>query len=1034
MVQAMIIKVTGLVEPRGVAVNWLSHQVYWVDAGVDTISVASLDGKQRRTLISSGLDQPHAIVVDPSGGMIYWTDWGREPKLERAKLDGKDRHTFIGDRILWPTGLAIDHPARMLYWADLKGSRVEATSLEFPHQRHMIHSFERGDKPVKVDVFEDDLFVTTFHQHELLRINKFGNGNVTVLAEGMRKASDLVLIQEYKQTKNCKLVLPVCCISPSHPRNAVTNPCAVTAVCGEGAICLPTTPASCICPDGLVETKTDDGKQVACTARPPRPSSLPEKGSHDNHAQCKLNCLNKGICMLSADKKPYCRLYMLPPRCPHQFEGEKCHIYRCTNYCENHGRCYFVEHGDNPNPPMRCNCPPQWTGERCSTPLRLCDKYCHNNGVCAVRYGVPECVCPTGFQGPRCQECTDLKCQNGGVCTKGEKQQNSTCLCPRGYSGPDCQESACANICRRGNCTISAKNIHVPVCNCPHGYAGRNCELDLCPHYCAHGGTCHRVGPTGKMVCSCPEGYKGSRCDRSLCGCQNGATCIVSRTGYTCRCPTGFTGSHCETFVATNCADMACLHGGTCQVVKGVPTCKCPVHWLGQFCEAAAQSWNPCVGFCFHGGSCIMPQLPHKMPKCLCPRGFIGNRCQESTGCHNFCHNHATCYPSLNSDVLPSCICPDGFVGLRCQSNIAFSPPLAADQSELMAGWITALIIPLTVAGVLLILVLVGILLYCRKKSNIKIHFLPPNMTASLQPLDSGIIKSFKAQYRKLQLQKMVELVDAHLPSELRLDYAVRYCIIRFTSTAAVEPLKYGNLLDRIRDIFAITPDNLMTEREFQLVDDSQEAEMKLTDDNFLVSTVTAKEELGEDDDSTVTQRLPSLREARTAAETVLLFLEHSKRATSDDVNLSADLSRPFMHVRMQENANVEISNPMYLREEYDDAGANGGEGAVHSGMSATDPLAEKDLMITLIGRRPDGGGLLIFLIGRWELRLLSNQLAGHRTGVGGEGQISPLNFTNPVYDSIYAGGPGEEKKSLLQGEPSVHIEGNIPPASHPLA
>ncbi|UYV74245.1 LRP1B [Cordylochernes scorpioides] len=68
MVQAMIIKVTGLVEPRGVAVNWLSHQVYWVDAGVDTISVASLDGKQRRTLISSGLDQPHAIVVDPSGG------------------------------------------------------------------------------------------------------------------------------------------------------------------------------------------------------------------------------------------------------------------------------------------------------------------------------------------------------------------------------------------------------------------------------------------------------------------------------------------------------------------------------------------------------------------------------------------------------------------------------------------------------------------------------------------------------------------------------------------------------------------------------------------------------------------------------------------------------------------------------------------------------------------------------------------------------------------------------------------------------
>ncbi|UYV81824.1 FN3KRP [Cordylochernes scorpioides] len=91
-----------------------------------------------------------------------------------------------------------------------------------------------------------------------------------------------------------------------------------------------------------------------------------------------------------------------------------------------------------------------------------------------------------------------------------------------------------------------------------------------------------------------------------------------------------------------------------------------------------------------------------------------------------------------------------------------------------------------------------------------------PSTKYDCQSLDSGIIKSFKAQYRKLQLQKMVELADAHLPTELRLDYT--------------------------------------------------EAEMKLTDDNLLVSTVTAKEELGEDDDTTVTQRLPLLREARTAA------------------------------------------------------------------------------------------------------------------------------------------------------------------------
>ncbi|UYV60679.1 SLC25A38 [Cordylochernes scorpioides] len=84
---------------------------------------------------------------------------------------------------------------------------------------------------------------------------------------------------------------------------------------------------------------------------------------------------------------------------------------------------------------------------------------------------------------------------------------------------------------------------------------------------------------------------------------------------------------------------------------------------------------------------------------------------------------------------------------------------------------------------------------------------------------------------------------------------------------------------------------------------------MKLTDDNLLVFTVTAKEELGEDDDATVTQRLPSLREARTAAETVLLFLEHSKRATSDDVNLSADLLRRVYAISEGEKTQVVITD-----------------------------------------------------------------------------------------------------------------------------
>jgi hypothetical protein len=44
--------------------------------------------------------------------------------------------------------------------------------------------------------------------------------------------------------------------------------------------------------------------------------------------------------------------------------------------------------------------------------------------------------------------------------------------------------------------------------------------------------------------------------------------------------------------------------------------------------------------------------------------------------------------------------------------------------------------------------------------SNIKVHFLPPNTTSHLQPLDQGIIYSLKAQYRKLLCQNRIQAYE----------------------------------------------------------------------------------------------------------------------------------------------------------------------------------------------------------------------------------------------------------------------------------
>ena len=74
---------SGLIASRGIAVDWIAKNIYWIDAGAATITVSTIDGSVQRTLVSGDLDQPHDIIVDPKNGFIFWTDWGRKAKIER---------------------------------------------------------------------------------------------------------------------------------------------------------------------------------------------------------------------------------------------------------------------------------------------------------------------------------------------------------------------------------------------------------------------------------------------------------------------------------------------------------------------------------------------------------------------------------------------------------------------------------------------------------------------------------------------------------------------------------------------------------------------------------------------------------------------------------------------------------------------------------------------------------------------------------------------------------------------------------------
>lgn len=57
---------TGVI--AGLAVDWMSLQLYWTDELYNRISVSDLEGNNVRILLSLSLDEPRGIALDPDHG------------------------------------------------------------------------------------------------------------------------------------------------------------------------------------------------------------------------------------------------------------------------------------------------------------------------------------------------------------------------------------------------------------------------------------------------------------------------------------------------------------------------------------------------------------------------------------------------------------------------------------------------------------------------------------------------------------------------------------------------------------------------------------------------------------------------------------------------------------------------------------------------------------------------------------------------------------------------------------------------------
>jgi len=250
--------------------------------------MAKSDGRYRRSIITSNLEKPTSIAVDPEHGLMFWTDAGNNPKIETAWMDGTRRRVIVSTNIGSPEAITVDYAmGHTIYWVDSKLNTIEMMDHD-GENRHVVARGKSLKKPVSVDIFESNMFWINRKDGSVIQQDKFGRGVPVTLASSLANPRSLKVLHPYRYN------------------SSLHDPCNDPMRCSHLCVIVPGHRARCQCPDGQ---NFVDRQSSICDAASEAPVPQPRI--------CK--CQNGGICDSSGKTTAPCV-------CEPDFHG---------TYCEN---------------------------------------------------------------------------------------------------------------------------------------------------------------------------------------------------------------------------------------------------------------------------------------------------------------------------------------------------------------------------------------------------------------------------------------------------------------------------------------------------------------------------------------------------------------------------------------------------------------------------------------------------------------------------------------------------------------------------
>jgi low density lipoprotein-related protein 2 len=164
---------------EGLAIDWASHNLYYIDSRKGTLNVLSTKNTSHRRVLLKDLKRPRAIVVHPNKGYIFFSEWDRPANISRANSDGTDVQVFRNVLLGWPNGLAMDYDSDRLYWCDalldhIQHAKLDGTDVKTISSRMIRH-------PFSLVIYGENIYVTDWRLDSIIKMNKkTGEGEMIV--------------------------------------------------------------------------------------------------------------------------------------------------------------------------------------------------------------------------------------------------------------------------------------------------------------------------------------------------------------------------------------------------------------------------------------------------------------------------------------------------------------------------------------------------------------------------------------------------------------------------------------------------------------------------------------------------------------------------------------------------------------------------------------------------------------------------------------------------------------------------------------